>query len=79
MYCKHLCKALPTFCPYEPHRHLKDLSPYDHLRRFFRICVTHFKRNVSDLRAQIPPEVKFAMLNLPRHNGVLVNELVTDM
>lgn len=64
MFCERLCKALPTLCPYEPHRQLKDLSPYDHLQRFFRICVTHFKRNVNDLRTQISPEVKSAMLSI---------------
>jgi hypothetical protein len=64
MFCELLCKALPTLCPYEPHRQLKDLNPYDHLRRFFRICVTHFKRNVNDLRTQISPEVKSAMLSI---------------
>ena len=64
MYCEHLCKTLLTFCPYEPHRLLKDLGPYDHLRRFFRICTTHFKRNVNDLRSQISSEVRSAMLSI---------------
>ena len=64
MYCEHLCKTLLTFCPYEPHRLLKDLGPYDHLRRFFHICITHFKQNVNDLRSQISPEVRSAMLSI---------------
>lgn len=64
MYCQSLCRHLDAFCPYEPSRSLRDLGPYDHLRRFFRLCVVHFKRNIHELRAYITDEVRLAMLSL---------------
>ncbi|KAG1746028.1 uncharacterized protein EDB91DRAFT_1080250 [Suillus paluster] len=41
-----------------------DLDPYAHLRRFYRVCVTHFKRNVQALRTYVSSEVYSAMLSL---------------
>ena len=64
MYCQFLCSDIDAYCKYEPSRSLKSLDPYDHLRRFLRLCVTHFKRNVHDLPSMISSEVKQAMLSL---------------
>ncbi|KAJ7817392.1 hypothetical protein B0H14DRAFT_2290326, partial [Mycena olivaceomarginata] len=33
------------FYPLEPSRLLRSLTPTDHLRRFYRICKIHYKRN----------------------------------
>ncbi|KIK33428.1 hypothetical protein CY34DRAFT_49613, partial [Suillus luteus UH-Slu-Lm8-n1] len=64
MYCVQLSRSISTPCTYEPHRRLCDLSPYDHLRCFYRLCVAHFKRNVHALRTYVSDEVYSAMLSL---------------
>ncbi|KAF8974325.1 hypothetical protein BDZ97DRAFT_11979 [Flammula alnicola] len=64
MYCQSLCVDLHAFCQYEPARRLRNLSPYDHLRRFFRLCIVHFKRHIHDLRLYISNDVRIAMLSL---------------
>ncbi|KAJ7211515.1 hypothetical protein C8J57DRAFT_1440813 [Mycena rebaudengoi] len=48
----------------KPTRLLRTLSPYDQLQRFLRLCTTHFKRNVDELRPYITPQVRSAMLSL---------------
>lgn len=64
MFCESLCATLDQMCPFEPGRSLRSLDPYDHLRRFLRLCVSHFKRNVLELRSSITKEVQQAMLSL---------------
>lgn len=64
MYCQFLCSGIEKYCEYEPSRSLKSLDPYDHLRRFFRLCVTHFNRNIHDLPSTISYEVRQAMRSL---------------
>ncbi|KAJ7242720.1 hypothetical protein C8J57DRAFT_1526083 [Mycena rebaudengoi] len=65
MFCQKLCAELgDIYCPIEPTRLLRTLSPYDQLQRFLRLCTTHFKRNVDELRPYITPQVRSAMLSL---------------
>ncbi|KAG2116152.1 hypothetical protein DEU56DRAFT_748432 [Suillus clintonianus] len=64
MFCVELCQNNHAFCSYEQNRRLRDLDPYDHLRRFYRVCITHFKRNVLALRTYVSSEVYSAMLSL---------------
>jgi hypothetical protein len=64
MYCVQLSQSVTMPCPYEPHRRLCDLGPYDHLRRFYRLCVAHYKRNVHALRTHVSDKVYAAMLSL---------------
>ncbi|KAG2110340.1 uncharacterized protein F5147DRAFT_772592 [Suillus discolor] len=64
MYCVQLSRSISTSCTHEPHRRVSDLGPYDHLRRFYRLCVAHFKRNVHALRTHVLDEVYSAMLSL---------------
>ncbi|KIK44261.1 hypothetical protein CY34DRAFT_80290 [Suillus luteus UH-Slu-Lm8-n1] len=64
MFCVELCQNNTAICGYERNRQLRDLNPYDHLRRFYRVCVTHFKRNVLALRTHVSSEVYSAMLSL---------------
>lgn len=64
MYCQWLCRDLVGNCLREPHRPLKSLGPYEHLKRFFRLCVTHYKRNIHEMRGKITPDVRAAMLSL---------------
>ncbi|RDB26058.1 hypothetical protein Hypma_006546 [Hypsizygus marmoreus] len=63
-FCQALCAMLEDFCKFEPTRRLRDLDPYDHLRRFFRLCITHFKRHIRALHPYITKEAYFAMLSL---------------
>jgi hypothetical protein len=64
MFCTELSRNNHAFCIYEQNRRLCDLQPYDHLRRFYRVCITHFKRNIFALRRQVTPEVYSAMISL---------------
>ncbi|KAG1727710.1 hypothetical protein EDB19DRAFT_1857471 [Suillus lakei] len=64
MYCVELVRENFQFCMYEPHRRLHELNPYDHLRRFYRLCITHFKRNILTLRSQVSKDVYNAMWSL---------------
>ncbi|KAG2045848.1 hypothetical protein BDR06DRAFT_985730 [Suillus hirtellus] len=64
MFCSELSKNIKTPCIYEPHRKLCDLTPYDHLHRFYRLCIVHFKRNLRLLQSQVSKEVYNAMLSL---------------
>ncbi|KAG1869710.1 hypothetical protein C8R48DRAFT_597246 [Suillus tomentosus] len=64
MFCSELSKNIKTPCIYEPHHKLCDLTPYNHLRRFYRLCIVHFKRNLWPLQSQVSKEVYNAMLSL---------------
>ncbi len=63
-YCVYLCRDLPDYCTQEPDRLLRDLDAYDHLKRFYRLCVTHFKRNIHDMRSHVSADIRAAMLSL---------------
>ena len=63
-YCVHLCRHIHRYDKYEPQQRLCDLGPYDHLKRFFRICETHFQRNAFAIRHYVGKEVWTAMLSL---------------
>jgi hypothetical protein len=44
---------------------LRELTPYDHLRRFYRLCTVHFKRKIHEIRTAIEtPEALDAMYSL---------------
>jgi hypothetical protein len=65
MWCQKLSAELgDVYCPLEPTRLLRTLDPYEHLRRFLRLCTTHFKRHVHDLRPSTTQKVRNAMLSL---------------
>lgn len=64
MYCVEVSQGQSQYCIREPHRRICDLDPYDHLRRFYRLCITHFKRNILALRGQVSKNVYDAMLSL---------------
>ena len=64
MFCVELCRANNNYCKYEPARRICDLNPYDHLRRFFRVCIAHFKRNLRSLAQAVDPTVFAAMHSL---------------
>ncbi|KAJ6558189.1 hypothetical protein B0H19DRAFT_946802 [Mycena capillaripes] len=48
--------------PDEPHRTLRSLGPYDHLRRVFRLCKVHNYRNIET--CAVPPSVQTMMRSL---------------
>ncbi|KAF8122014.1 hypothetical protein EV363DRAFT_1405257 [Boletus edulis] len=63
-FCIELCRHNQQLCTYESHRHLQDLDPYDHLRRFFRVCIVHFKRNIRPLKHEVSHSVIEAMYSI---------------
>ncbi|KAL4064574.1 hypothetical protein J3A83DRAFT_4167974 [Scleroderma citrinum] len=63
-YCVELCQGMEDFCSIEHDHWLKDLDPYDQLKRFYRLCVIHFLRNLVPLWNAVTPEVYGAMLSL---------------
>ncbi|KIJ52695.1 hypothetical protein M422DRAFT_243475 [Sphaerobolus stellatus SS14] len=48
---------------HEPHRFLPDLSEYEHLRRFIRLCINHMKRNIREGN-KFEEQVKMMMYSL---------------
>ncbi|KAH7903935.1 hypothetical protein BJ138DRAFT_1019827 [Hygrophoropsis aurantiaca] len=80
LYCQYLCRTINLPCMYEPSRQLSELDPYDHLRRFYRLCVTHFKRNILALKGQVSEDAYIAMLSLatsePHPNIDLTLEII---
>ena len=64
MYCQYICRTMHTPSPFEPLKTLQELTSYEHLCHFFRLCTVHFKRNIHDLRQTIPSEVSAAMYSL---------------
>ncbi|KZP33349.1 hypothetical protein FIBSPDRAFT_718116, partial [Athelia psychrophila] len=63
-YCEYLARDLTGYCTRDPTCLLKHLRPYDHLKRLYRICVTHFKRNIHEMRGHVSHDVRAAMLSL---------------
>lgn len=47
---------------HEPGRRIQDLTPYEHLRRLFRLCSNHYYRNIKS--SAVPEEVKHLMRSL---------------
>ncbi|KAJ7626334.1 hypothetical protein DFH06DRAFT_1142060 [Mycena polygramma] len=72
---KALAAAMPVRADlHEPHRTIQSLSPYDHLQRIFRLCETHFYRNITS--CAVPPSIKSLMRSLlclehPNWDGTL--------
>jgi len=64
MYCMQLSHSILTPCAHEPHRHVCNLSPYDHLHCYYQLCVAHYKRNIHALHMRVSDEVYSAMLSL---------------
>ncbi|KAF8157089.1 hypothetical protein B0H34DRAFT_798402 [Crassisporium funariophilum] len=64
-FCQKLCERLNGHCNLESvPRPLRELTPYDHLRRFFRLCTIHFKRKIHEIRSHVSPDVASAMYSL---------------
>lgn len=59
-----LAAALPNdqMDLHEPERTLQSLSPYDHLRRLFRLCIVHNYRNIKT--SPVPEPVRDLMRSL---------------
>ncbi|KAJ6455124.1 hypothetical protein C8R47DRAFT_1251164 [Mycena vitilis] len=75
LYLQALAAAMPVRADlHEVHRTIQSLSPYDHLQRVFRLCKTHFYRNITS--CAVPPSVKSLMRSLlclehPNWDGTL--------
>ena len=63
-FCQSLCQDLTGFCSLEPERKLNSLDPYDHFHRTYRLCETHLKRNINDLKFVVSQDIRLAMLSL---------------
>ncbi|KAL0060449.1 hypothetical protein AAF712_012771 [Marasmius tenuissimus] len=61
LHLQSICQSLDGRDLYENKR-LKDLSPYDHLHRIFRLCLVHFCRNIQECK--VPPPAREAMRGL---------------
>ena len=55
---------MTTRCVYDTNRIISSLDPYDHLRCFYRLCTTHFYRNIQSLGETVPEKVLHAMRSL---------------
>lgn len=63
-FCQWLSRDVHKACFDEENRKLSELDPYEHLKRFFRLCIVHYKRNIRALRNHVSHEVYTAMLSL---------------
>ena len=63
-FCVELCQNTEGFCLIERHCRLRDLDPYDHLKRFYCLCVVHFLRNLAPLKKTVPSQAYKAMASL---------------
>ncbi|KAF8432134.1 hypothetical protein L210DRAFT_3614367 [Boletus edulis BED1] len=64
MFCVSLCATNTMVCRYEPSCRVCDLTPYDHLRCVYRLCIVHFRRNLLKLQTSVNPSVYNAMLSI---------------
>lgn len=44
---------------FEPNIRVRDLTPYQHLARMYRLCGTHHNRGVEAVIKTVPPDRKF--------------------
>lgn len=51
-------------CRYQPTHRLCDLKPVDHLKRIYRLCTVHFRRNLTQLRSSVSENAWTAMHSL---------------
>ncbi|KAF8180705.1 hypothetical protein K438DRAFT_2021287 [Mycena galopus ATCC 62051] len=65
MFCQKLSAELgDVYCPMDPTKLLRSLDPYEHLRRFLRLCTVHYKRNIDALKPYTSQKTRNAMLSL---------------
>ena len=63
LHLQQLAHELPLkYDLHEPNRLLTSLDPYDHLRRFVRLCYVHAKRNIQE--SSVSSEVRLLMRSL---------------
>ena len=55
---------MPTQCVYDTNCPISSLAPYDHLRCFYRLCITHFYHNLQRLEGTVPKDMLQAMRSL---------------
>ncbi|KIJ46901.1 hypothetical protein M422DRAFT_249642 [Sphaerobolus stellatus SS14] len=63
-FCQELSKGMMGYCAYEQTKALHKLSAYDHLKRVYRYCFSHYIWHVVELRGHIEGEVLTAMMSL---------------
>jgi hypothetical protein len=62
--CASLSQGTTHTCPYPCACELRTLTPYEHLKHCFMLCVNHFKRGIHKLGNDVSPEVRAAMHSL---------------
>ncbi|KIJ25851.1 hypothetical protein M422DRAFT_273135 [Sphaerobolus stellatus SS14] len=63
-FCQELSKGMMGYCAYEQTKALHKLSAYDHLKRIYRYCFSHYIRHVGELKGHVDGEVLTAMMSL---------------
>jgi hypothetical protein len=62
--CASLSQNIAHTCSYPCACELRALTPYEHLKHFFMLCVNHFQRGIHKLGNDVSPEVRAAMHSL---------------
>ena len=52
------------YCAYDQTKPLHELSAYNHLKRIYRYCFSHYTRHVREFRGLLEPCVLNAMMSL---------------
>jgi hypothetical protein len=68
MTCHYSCKC-PLVC----------MTPYDHLKHFFILCINHFQRGIHKLGMSISNEVRTAMHSLISAHSITSLETTLDL
>jgi hypothetical protein len=68
LHLQQLAQAMPAkYDLHESERLLAGLDPYDHLRRVFRLCTVHAKRNIKSCAVDEPVRHLMRSLICMRH------------
>ncbi|KAF9059684.1 hypothetical protein BDP27DRAFT_1497038 [Rhodocollybia butyracea] len=63
LYLCDISRSLPPKLDFhEPDKLIQDLDPYDHLRRFLSLCITHYYRNIR--KCSVADDVRNLMRSL---------------
>ncbi|KIJ51998.1 hypothetical protein M422DRAFT_243573 [Sphaerobolus stellatus SS14] len=72
-----MCRDMPGYCSIDWTKPLHELTPYEHLKRCFRVCFQHYSTRVRGVQTHVSSSVSQAMMSiysadpLPNFNGTL--------
>ncbi|KIJ32919.1 hypothetical protein M422DRAFT_265259 [Sphaerobolus stellatus SS14] len=59
-----MCRDMPGYCSIDWTKPLHELTPYEHLKRCFRVCFQHYLTRVRGVQTHVSSSVSQAMMSL---------------